>query len=312
MIITITLNPAMDKTLMLDGFQVGEVNRVKSLRHDLGGKGVNVSKVLKEMGTDSTASGFLGGPLEEVFRGELMKLNIRDGFISISGNTRTNTKIVDLRSYAITDINEPGPSISEKELEEFIAAYERLLGKEDVVVLSGGLPPGVPVDIYKRLTRLAGEKGARVVVDAEGEALSQALKETPFMVKPNEKELAGLSGRDRLSLEEIIFEAGKLISMGISKVLVSRGEKGSILVTRGLILLAEGLKVPVKSTVGAGDAMVAALVHALEKDLDDADLLALAQAAGAAAVMTEGTKACSLLEIQAHLDEAASKIRRYV
>lgn len=309
MVITITLNPAMDKTLVLDGILVGEVNRAESARNDIGGKGINVSKVLKEMGTESMASGFLGGILEEVFRKELRKLGVSDSFVSVDGNTRTNIKIVDLKNATYTDINEPGPEISAGELSEFLSVYEGLMAQGDVVVLSGGIPQGVPVDIYGSLTRIARRKGAKVMVDAEGESLIHALKEIPDIIKPNEKELAGISGRDKLTQAEIIHEARKLIASGIGKVLVSRGDKGSILVTAEKVLVAEGLKVPVKSTVGAGDSMVAAMVHAMENHMNDLDMLALAQAAGAAAVMTEGTKACSLDEVNAHLDEAALNIR---
>lgn len=308
MIITVTLNPAMDKTMVIDGIEIGEVNRADSVRNDIGGKGINVSKVLKSFGTDSLATGFLGGIMEEPFRKELMHLGIEDRFISIKESTRTNIKLVDKKHETNTDINEPGPMISGAELEEFIRFYERSVDEGDIVVLAGGLPPNIPQNLYGRLTRLAKGKGALVVIDAEGEPLGHALVELPDMIKPNEKELASYLGKEALTEEEIVQAAQSLVEKGIRKVLVSRGEKGSILVTGKSILKGKGLEVQVKSTVGAGDSMVAALVFAEKEKLNDSETLALAQATGAAAVATEGTKACTREEVEKYLAAAREKI----
>ena len=158
------------------------------------------------------------------------------------------------------------------------------------------------------MTRKAKEKGAKVVVDADGEALSHALKEIPYMIKPNEKELAAFLGKEALSEEEIIEEAKAFVKKGIHKVLVSRGEKGSIFVTENTVHIGRGIKVEVKSTVGAGDSMVAALVYAEERKLDDYETLVIAQATGAAAVTTEGTEACTREEMEKYLTIAREKI----
>lgn len=308
MIITVTLNPAMDKTMVIDGIEIGEVNRADSVRNDIGGKGINVSKVLKSFGTDTLATGFLGGIMEEPFRKELMHLGIEDRFVSIKENTRTNIKLVDKKHETNTDINEPGPMISSTELEEFIRFYEHTVDEGDIVVLAGGLPPNIPLNLYGRLTRMAKEKGALVVIDAEGEPLKHALVELPDMIKPNEKELASYLGKDTLTEEEIVQAAQSLVEKGIRKVLVSRGEKGSVFVTGKSILKGKGLEVQVKSTVGAGDSMVAALVFAEKEKLNDSETLALAQATGAAAVATEGTKACTREEVEKYLAAARDKI----
>lgn len=308
MIITVTLNPAMDKTMIIDGIEIGEVNRADSVRNDVGGKGINVSKVLKALGTGSMATGFLGGISEDLFRKELKKLEIEDRFISVQGNTRTNIKLVDRKNNTNTDINEPGPLISGSELDKFIGIYDEALHEGDLVVLSGGLPQNIPSDIYGTLTRKAKEKGAKVVIDADGESLQHALKEIPYMIKPNEKELAAFMGKESLSEEEIIEEAKAFVKKGIHKVLVSRGEKGSVFVTKNSVLIGRGIKVEVKSTVGAGDSMVAALAYAEERKLDDYETLVIAQATGAAAVTTEGTEACTREEMEKYLTISGEKI----
>lgn len=309
MVITVTMNPAMDKTLVLDGFTLGEVNRVVLGRNDIGGKGINVSKVLKEFGEDSLALGFLGGILEEVFLKELKTMGIGQRFVPVKGSTRTNIKVVDRVKGTFTDINEPGPVIQEEELTEFLQLYRETVTSGDVVVLSGGVSEGIPVKIYRLLTEIAKEKGALVALDAEGDLFREALEAKPDMVKPNDRELALYLGKEHLTEDEIVDAAKELVAKGISKVLVSRGEKGSILATAEGILKAEGLKVPVKSTVGAGDSMVAALIYSVLKGFGPRETLAMAQAAGAAAVMTEGTKACTLQEVESLLQAATEKIK---
>lgn len=308
MVITVTLNPALDKTLTIDGLETGGVNRVTSVRHDIGGKGINVSKVLREFGVDSICTGFLGGILEDVFRKELEKRGIQADFVSVEGSTRTNIKIVDVMKNEYTDINEPGAVISREELEAFLRKFETLVKEGDIVVLSGGVSPSVPKDIYRRLTELSRARGAYVLVDAEGPLLEEALKAKPDVIKPNDRELSMLMGKEIGSDEEILDAARQLRMQGIGKVLVSLGGDGSLLVTEDGALRAKGLKVPVKSTVGAGDSMVAALVYAKLKGMTDKETLGFAQASGAATVMLEGTKACTLGQVENLLEESESKI----
>lgn len=308
MVITVTLNPALDRTLTLSDFTLGAVNRVETVREDIGGKGINVSKVLQEFGIDSTAMGFLGGRLEEVFREELKRRGIGDAFTPIAGSTRTNIKVVDDKNGVYTDINEPGAAVSEGELSAFLKRYGETLVTGDVVVLSGGLCPGVPRDIYRTLVEMARRKGAFAIVDAEGPALEEALKGIPFAVKPNDYELGLLEGSPLETEEAVVAAAKKLRGMGIEQVLVSLGARGSLLLTEAGILRGKGLKVPVKSTVGAGDSMVAALVQAKLTHLDPRATLALAQSSGAASVMLEGTKACTPEQVDDLLEMAHALI----
>lgn len=308
MIVTVTLNPALDRTLVLNEIFMGEVNRVAVSREDIGGKGINVSKVLKELGMSSKATGFLGGSMETTFREFITNIGVEDNFLKINGTTRTNIKVIDEARKEYTDFNESGPFISEEELKDFYDHFDTIVKAKDIVVLSGGISPGIPKEIYAILTRRSKEIGARVIVDAEGEALIHAISATPFMVKPNDLELAGICGKKTLNEQEIILEGRKLIQSGIEMVLVSRGEDGSILLTEEGAFIAEGLTVPVESTVGAGDAMVAAVAYGLEKAYDPHQMLALAQACGAAAVMVEGTKAPAMKDIDMHIAKALNQI----
>lgn len=309
MVITVTLNPALDRTIYLEGIHLDDVNRVISYRTDIGGKGINVSKVLSAMGTPSKALGFIGENHKERFEMDLDKKGIMYQFTAIKGDTRTNIKMVDTKNRTFTDLNEKGPVISPQELSDFMQLFSEQVGKDDIVVLSGGLSEGIPVEIYAMLTKTAKDKGAAVVSDAKGMSLIHAVNAKPCMLKPNEREFSDFLGRDKLSEEEIILEAAKLVHGGIEKVLISRGDKGSILVTKDHHLIAEAQEVIVKSTVGAGDAMVAALVKARMEGLSDMETLVLAQAASTASVMTEGTEVPGREEILGLRDAARGRIR---
>lgn len=304
MVITVTLNPAMDKTLIVDNYTLGKVNRVKSIRYDIGGKGINVSKVLVNLAIQSTCIGFLGGIWENTFQEELDKRNIKYNFIHTDGNTRTNTKIVDNEKKTYTDLNEQGPAIDSNLLSIFLRSFEEICNKEDVVVLSGGVSPNIPEDIYGTLTSIAKRKGALVILDADGPLLKSGLIEKPQIIKPNNHELSSLFNIDENNDEKILKAAKKLRNQGIQKILVSLGERGGFYITEKGTYYAKGLKVNVKSTVGAGDSMVAALVYSFINKLNDVDTLRFATACGAATVGLEGTEACTLSQI----NELISKV----
>lgn len=310
MVITVTLNPAMDKTLSIDDFKAGEVNRVSSMRYDIGGKGINVSKVLKNFGVETICTGFLGGIWQDSFEKELDRRGINHKFVHIDGNTRTNTKIVDAKNNMHTDINEAGPIISEDKLQEFINMFRELCSEGSIAVLSGGINPSVPKNIYATLTTIAKEKGALVILDADGEALYEGIKSKPFVIKPNHNELKTLLGVDTSSVSQIVKAAETLKERGISNIMVSMGEEGALYLTEEGVFKGEGLKVPVKSTVGAGDSMVAAIVYSLLNKSTAKETLAFAEAAGTAAVMLEGTEACTLEQVRCHIKQVEDKIEK--
>lgn len=301
MVITVTLNPAMDKTMSVDDFSLGKVNRVSGIRYDIGGKGINVSKVLINFGVESSCMGFMGGIWENNIKDEIEKRKIDYRFTHIEGNTRTNTKIVDKVNNTFTDINEAGPEIEKETLEAFIDDFKKICSSDDIVVLSGGVSPSVPRDIYAVLTAAAKEKGATVILDADGELLKEGLKSKPDIIKPNEHELSVLFDIDGKDKKQLILAGKKLIGSGISKILISLGAEGAIYITNNGVLYAEGVKVPVKSTVGAGDSMVAALVYSLINKFTDTDTLKYAMSFGVSSVTLEGTQACSLKQVREYL-----------
>lgn len=294
MVITVTLNPAMDKTLKIDNFSVGIVNRVGSIRYDIGGKGINVSKVLKNFNIQSECTGFIGGMWKNSFKDELSKRKIADKFINIKGDTRTNTKVVDDLNKVYTDINESGPDITDEELNMFMNKFEDMCNKDDIVVLSGGAAPKIPKNIYGTLTKIARKQGARVILDAEGELLSEGIKEKPQLIKPNDTEFELLLNRKFKNNDEMIAAAKEVVDSGVSNIIISLGSKGALLIDKNNAYYAKGLVVPVKSTVGAGDSMVAAFVYGMINGFDKKEILRFAVACGAASVSTEGTEACSL------------------
>lgn len=291
MVITVTFNPALDKTLRIDNFELGHVNRSSESISDIGGKGVNVSKVLKNLGIDSTCTGFLGENLQNQFIHDLAKVGINTDFTKVHGKTRTNVKVVDYINKTYTDINERGPEISIEELNQFLCTFEENINENDIVILSGGLCPGLPTDIYKRLSEIAKDKKATVILDADGDALKCGLEGKPDIIKPNNYELKKLFDLKLCDKSELTGAARGIIKTGIKKVIISLGEEGSMLVTDKKIYFSKALKVDVKSTVGAGDAMVAGIIYAMENKMDDLSLLKFGASCGTAAVKLEGTKA---------------------
>lgn len=298
MVITVTLNPAMDKTVSIDDFSLGKVNRIKSARYDIGGKGINVSKVLKNFNIQSKCTGFLGGIWADKFNTELESRGIDSSFIVIKENTRTNLKIVDYANRVYTDINEAGPVISEKELTDFVDNFANLCREGDIAVFSGGVSPNVTKDIYKTLIKIAKGKGAFVILDADGELLKYGIEAKPDIIKPNEHEFEMLLDRELKTREQLIEAAKEIQNRGIKEVLISLGEKGALYITENGSYYGKGLKVPVKSTVGAGDSTVAALIYSKLEKYDKEQTLKFAIACGGASVSLEGTEACKFEQVE--------------
>lgn len=292
MIITVTLNPAVDKTVEIDDFQVGKVNRVSTARYDAGGKGINVSKVIQSLGGKSKAMGIVAGANGSFIKDFLDKIGVENNFHFIEGETRTNLKVVDHSKKTNTDINEPGPEVTAEAIAFVKQRIIDSLAPKDVVVFSGSVPANVDRGIYGEWIATAKQRGALTVLDADGELLKQGIPAGPFLVKPNIHELESLFGTEVRDLREGEKLARSLMEQyGIEQVVVSLGEKGAIFLKRDCSILAHGIKVEVKSTVGAGDSMVAALAYSLEMGYDFNKTIRLAMAAGTANVMTSGSQA---------------------
>ena len=299
MIYTVTLNPALDKTVEIRSLRIDSVNRITKMRTDPGGKGINVSKVIQKLGRKSVAAGILGGDTGNAILSALEAMGLETSFRFVEGETRTNLKIVDPAEHTNTDINEPGITLSEEILDSYLKELLEKLVPGDIMVLSRSLPMGSPKDTYYTWVKACKEAGAKVILDADGELFAAGIKASPYLIKPNDHELSGFMGRTLSTPAELAKAARQMMeSYGIEKIVVSMGGAGALFVTKEDTIYAEGLKVPVGSTVGAGDSVVAALAVAEEAGMSLEDTVRLATATGAANVMCSGTQAAEYDVIQ--------------
>ena len=278
MIYTVTFNPALDYVIHVDQLELGETNRCSREELYFGGKGVNVSLVLKELGRESTALGFIAGFTGEALAQFLQEQGIRAEFIRLKeGLTRINVKMTGAQE---TEINAQGPKIDD---EAIAALFEKLdtLVAGDTLVLAGSIPSTLPADIYEQiLARLQG-KGIRCVVDATGKLLMNVLKYNPFLIKPNHRELEELVGRALNGSAEIAAGAKELQALGARNVLISRGKDGALLLDEnGAVSEMPAVGGKPVNTVGAGDSMVAGFIAGC--DTDYAYALKLGSACGGA------------------------------
>ena len=290
MIYTVTLNPAIDKTVVIENFTAGSVNRVGSVREDAGGKGINVSKCLKNLGETSVAAMILAGQTGDRLKRMLQELEIPVLQIKAEGQSRTNLKIIDPAKKENTDINEPGPVVSKELLEQLKETLGQRIQPGDIVILSGSLPAGVDRGLYGAWTTYFRKLGACVYLDADGEPMQKGMAAVPYMIKPNNDELAALLGKPALTKEEMLAEGKRLLETGIAEIIISLGGDGALFVSKDGCYHAEGLAVPVKSTVGAGDSVVAAAAFGQVRNLSREERIRLCVAIGAASVMQSGTQ----------------------
>lgn len=290
MIITVTMNPAIDKTVEIDSLVQGGLNRIKKVEYDAGGKGINVSKTICELGGSSIATGFLGGNNGKTIASVLKEKGIENDFIWVDGETRTNTKVFE-ENGALTELNEPGPVITGEKLEALIDKLLGYAGIDTLFVLSGSIPAGVPKDTYARIIREVHKKGSKVLLDADGELFRLGVEASPDMIKPNRAELEEYAEMDyRASEEELLKIAGKFKEKGIDIIAVSMGKSGAMFLTEDISAKCPALSVKAHSTVGAGDAMVAGLAYSWDEGLSGEETVRLCMAVSAGAVTTVGTK----------------------
>lgn len=290
MIVTVTMNPAIDKTIDVDYLERGGLNRIQHVELDAGGKGINVSKTIKELGGESIATGFIAGNSGKIIENVLMEKQIKTDFIEVSGETRTNTKVFETTGE-LTELNEPGPEIKPVDVQALLNKLESYAAEGTLFVLAGSIPKGVDKDIYYKIIELVHKKGAKVLLDADGELFTKALEAVPDIIKPNRVELEQYAGMDYVASEqEILGIARRLMDKGIGTVAVSMGKSGAIFLQKDYVVRSPGLKVKAHSTVGAGDAMVAALSYSRDKNLSNEDTVKMCMAVSAGAVTTIGTK----------------------
>ena len=290
MVYTVTMNPSLDYVVSVTDFKAGKINRTASEAIFAGGKGINVSTVLKELGVDSVALGFVAGFTGVELQRKLQEQGINQDFIEVkNGLTRINMKLrANPSSEQETEVNGQGPVVSQEELQQLIQKVDSL-SVDDILVLSGSVCRGVPQSIYADLVKMCNEKQIRVIVDASSVLLWNVLEHCPFLIKPNKDELEDLFYRDIETKEEVIFYAKELQNRGAKNVLVSLGKDGAVLVAEtGVVYEMEAPNGEVINSVGAGDSMVAGFLAGYLQENSYEKALKIGICAGSATAFSEG------------------------
>ena len=297
MIATVTLNPATDMTMSIPGFAVGRTNRGQVERVDPGGKGINVAKAVRQLGCPVVALGFQAGSGGQAIAGALAERDIQVDFLEIPGETRVNLKIKDPVTGSETEINQLGFHVDAEHLDRLAQKIEDYARRCTVMIYSGSLPPGTPIDIYARFIRIARKAGAQTVLDTSGAALKSGLAAGPEWIKPNRAEAEELLATRLTGEAELADAARRLLTAGAGQVVLSLGAEGALAASADQLWRAYPPAIQVRSSIGAGDAMVAALAYAILNQLPLAEALRLAVAAGAATTAMSGSSVAGLQTI---------------
>lgn len=290
MIYTLTLNPAVDRELTVPAMEFDSVLRASEVRVDFGGKGFNVSRLLKGMNEASTAVGFLGGNAGELLQKGLQSLGIGTDFVWVAEETRTNISIVTPSHDHYIKVNEKGPRVDEAKQKELLDKIDALAKPGDWWVLAGSLPPGMGNDFYARIVNVLNKHESRAILDTSGESLKYGCAEKPFLVKPNAEEAHALTGLPMESPAEIATAAAEIRRIGAQNVVVSMGKAGALLHTPEGTWLTHSPRIQEKNPIGAGDSMVGGLVWALTQGIPVKEALGWGVASGAATASLPGTE----------------------
>lgn len=301
MIITITLNPAMDRTLRIEhALQPNKLNRASSTSVEPGGKGINVSRAIKALGGQSVALGFSAGSNGRSMKDALTSVDIHHDFVDVPGNTRVNVQIIDLDGNH-TEVNEPGFKISDTDFLRFLERVQQYVDKENIFVVSGSVPPGFPLKNFGSLIKTIKKAGCRLIVDESGDLLTEALKFEPDFVKPNIFELAEAVGDEpTVDPDKLVISARKLLDLGAQAVCVSMGQEGALFVSKNepeALYVNSNPKIHDEGAVGTGDAMVGAIANAMDKKFSFLEMAKSTVATGRACARIAGTEMASLKKV---------------
>lgn len=289
MILTVTLNAAIDKRYVVSGYQLGEVNRVKECSYTPGGKGLNVSKPAAIAGASVVATGFVGGHAGAYIEESLDEFSIRSAFCHLKGESRTCINIWDEINQVQTEFLEPGPVVSTEDFEKFQQQFTELVQQADVVAMSGSVPKGLDGTAYQKLVAIVKNAGKKVILDTSGALLEMGIESCPTMIKPNLDEIRMLTGLTCDNLDEMVNAAKEIQKKGIEYVAVSLGGDGSFIVSKEGVYRAIVPKIDAVNTVGCGDSMIAGFALGLSEGLSVEDMLKKASAISAAAALREET-----------------------
>ncbi len=303
-VVTITLNPALDLTGNVDTLNQGSISLVNSSSLHAAGKGVNVAKVLCDLGAEVTVSGFLGKDNQEMFCQLFAEMGAHDEFIRVDGSTRINVKLVE-KSGDVSDINFPGVQVSEADIAAFEQTLDRLAQDHEYFVIAGSLPQGISPELCATWIEKLHKQGKKVLFDSSRAALAVGLNAHPWLIKPNDEELGDFVGRKLSDATQCQQAAQELSDKGIANIVVSMGADGVMWLQDGQWLRAQPPRMEVVSTVGAGDTLVAGLCWGHMQDLEKKELLTFATALSALAVTQVGVGLTS----QKELDDMQAKTR---
>jgi 1-phosphofructokinase len=302
MIVTVTMNPALDKTAEIARLEPRRLNRLGNVRVDAGGKGVNVSKMIQVLGGESLCTGFAGGGAGKELCERIEQMGIRHRFLPVGGVTRTNLKVIE-PDGGLTELNEPGVAVTGAEMDALLEQVKELAGGRGIVVLSGSLPQNADTGAYYTFTQALKAVGCTVLVDADGDSFKKAVEAPPDVIKPNRFELLQYYGLPQDTPDgELPSLCRRFLERGAAWVILSLGEDGALFFTKERSAGAKTVPVKVSSTVGAGDSMVGAVAYALEKRLSFEETVKLAMASSIGAVTTKGTNAPSLELVKELMD----------
>lgn len=294
---TVTVNPCVDRFIMVDELKVGEIHRPLYTMEFPAGKGIDVSRVARVLGEETMALGIVGGHTGVYIEKELGIQGVGTDLVHINQETRVNTKIVDIRDWTHTEFNIKGESVSEDIASQLTDKVSNWAAKSKIMSFSGSILPNMPTDIYKKYIEIAKSKGCITFLDATGEVFLQGLEAAPYMVKPNVQELEESFGVTTNSIEEIIQLAYKILDYSVEVCTVSMGAKGSVVVTREKVFRVHPVKVQVKSVVGAGDSFVAGFGVGLMRMMSLEECIKLGTACSTSTIQNEGTQLAKLEQV---------------
>jgi 1-phosphofructokinase family hexose kinase len=281
-ILTVTLNPCVDRIYSVPDFRVGEIHRVMKPLVRGGGKGVNVARTLRFLGGEVHATGFLGGLNGEYIRDELQKGGIGDFFLTVQEETRNKIAITDTRTGEETEINEPGPMVAEEQ-DKFLSHLDTLVRRYgySYVAFCGSLPQGANNDFYFRCVELVQSLGVKCAVDTSGEALKRSVEAKPWIVKPNRAELSEMVNAEIETNDDILKQCHAILESGVGNIVVTLGSRGAVYINEDGAWIATPPMVTVVHSLGSGDAFLAGMLRGFEMNLDPPDSLKLAMATAA-------------------------------